>query len=63
VDATPLPTLYLSAPEVLRFRDQAFQAYFNNPRYLEMIEKKFGPETVQHIQEMASHPLVRNLYK
>jgi radical SAM superfamily enzyme YgiQ (UPF0313 family) len=59
VDALPLPTRYLSAAEVLRFRDQAFQVYFNGPRYLDMINRKFGPETVQHIREMASHKLVR----
>lgn len=59
VDTLPLPTKYLSSAEVLRFRDQAFQVYFTNPRYLEMITRKFGPETAQHIREMASHKLVR----
>src|SRR3990172_7062703 len=58
-DSLPLPTKYLSGADVLRFRDKAFQAYFANPRYLEMIDHKFGPETVQHIREMASHQLVR----
>lgn len=55
----PLPTKYLSASEVLRFRDHAFQVYFNGSRYLEMITEKFGPETTNHIREMASHKLVR----
>ena len=55
----PLPTKYLSAAEVLRFRDHAFQVYFNSSRYLEMITEKFGPETTNHIQEMANHKLVR----
>jgi radical SAM superfamily enzyme YgiQ (UPF0313 family) len=59
VDTLPLPTRYLSADEVLRFRDQAFQVYFNNPKYLDMITQKFGPETAQHIREMASHQLAR----
>ena len=59
VDTLPLPTKYLPASEVLRFRDHAFQAYFGNPRYLAMIESKFGPATVQHIHDMASHKLVR----
>lgn len=59
VDTLPLPTKYLSSAEVLRFRDQAFQVYFTNPRYLDMITRKFGPETAQHIREMASHKLVR----
>jgi radical SAM superfamily enzyme YgiQ (UPF0313 family) len=59
VDTLPLPTKYLSGSEVLRFRDHAFHAYFNSPRYLDMITRKFGPETAQHIHEMASHTLVR----
>jgi anaerobic magnesium-protoporphyrin IX monomethyl ester cyclase len=59
VDTLPLPTRYLSASEVLHFRDHAFQVYFNSPKYLDMITRKFGPETAQHIREMASHRLVR----
>ncbi|MDX2099800.1 MAG: radical SAM protein [Leptolyngbyaceae cyanobacterium bins.59] len=58
-DSLPLPTKYLSGGEVLRFRDHAFQVYFNSPRYLNMIDQKFGPETVQHIQQMASQSIER----
>lgn len=58
-ETLPLPTKYLSGADVLRFRDHAFQVYFNSPKYLDMITGKFGPETAQHIQEMASHKLVR----
>lgn len=60
VDTLPLPTNYLSSSEVLRFRDSAWQTYYENPGYLEMINQKFGPETVSHIKEMASHKLIRN---
>ena len=59
VDTLPLPTRYLSSVEVLRFRDHAFHAYFNSPEYLDLIARKFGPETAQHIREMASHKLER----
>ncbi len=59
VDTLPLPTKSLTAGQVLRFRDHAFQAYFRSPRYLEMVAQKFGPETAQHVQEMAAHPLER----
>ncbi len=59
VDTLPLPTKYLSGAEVLRFRDHAFQIYFTSPRYLEMIERRFGPETVAHIRQMMSHKLAR----
>jgi anaerobic magnesium-protoporphyrin IX monomethyl ester cyclase len=59
VDTLPLPTKYLTAAEVLRFRDRAFQLYFTSPRYLDMIAQKFGEETAQHIQGMASHKMER----
>lgn len=59
VDSLPLATKYLLASEVLRFRDHAFQAYFANPNYVDMIARKFGPETVKHVQEMTSHELER----
>lgn len=59
VDSLPLPTNYLSAAEVLRFRDNAFQTYFSNPAYLRMIEGKFGLDTVEHIKQMTSHRLKR----
>ena len=59
VDTLPLPTKYLSAAEVLRFRDNAFQTYYNHQPYLEMIRAKFGDETVAHITDMASHKLER----
>ncbi len=58
-DTLPLPTKYLSAAEVLKFRDQAFLTYFRSPKYLEMVGKKFGPDTLDHIQEMTTHKLER----
>ena len=59
VDSKPLPTKYLSAGQVLAFRDKAFQIYNSSPRYIEMMEKKFGAETVRGIREMASVKLER----
>jgi hypothetical protein len=59
VDCLPLPTKYLSAAEVLRFRDHSFDVYFSSPSYLEMATRKFGEETVGHIREMATHKLER----
>jgi radical SAM superfamily enzyme YgiQ (UPF0313 family) len=60
-DCLPLPTRYLPAREVLAFRDAAFQRYYTNPRYLDGIRRRFGEETVQHIQEMTSYHLDRDL--
>jgi radical SAM superfamily enzyme YgiQ (UPF0313 family) len=59
VDTLPLPTQHVSAGDVLRFRDHAFQKYFSSPSYLEMVRSKFGQETVDHIRNMTSHQLVR----
>src|SRR6185437_5960378 len=44
-DCLPLPTEHISAAEVLRFRDQAFDNYFTSRRYLDMVTQKFGWET------------------
>lgn len=51
-ETLPMPTKYLSAAEVLRFRDKAFREYFSNPEYLKMIQKKFGTKVVEHIKDM-----------
>jgi anaerobic magnesium-protoporphyrin IX monomethyl ester cyclase len=59
VDSKPLRTKYLTSAEVLKFRDEAFQAYFNAPGYLNLVREKFGPETSDHIREMTRHKLVR----
>jgi radical SAM superfamily enzyme YgiQ (UPF0313 family) len=60
-DCLPLPTKYLTAREVLHFRDAAFRRYYTNPNYLEMVNLRFDQETVAHIQQMASHSLERDL--
>lgn len=57
----PLPTRHISAKEVLRFRDDAFHKYFENPRYLSMIEERFGKYVREHIQEMTKTRLRRRL--
>lgn len=57
----PLPTKHISAKEVLRFRDEAFHKYFENPDYLNMIEKKFGKHVKEHIQKMTKTRLRRRL--
>jgi radical SAM superfamily enzyme YgiQ (UPF0313 family) len=59
VDTLPLPTRYLTAGEVLQFRDHAFQKYFTHAPYLAYVERRFGPDTVAHIREMTSHQLER----
>lgn len=63
VDTLPLPTKHLPASEVLRFRDHAFRTYFSGGEYLQMIDRKFGSDTVAHIKEMTSYTLDRQHIK
>ena len=57
----PLSTKYISAKEVLKFRDDAFHKYFESGYYLTMIEKKFGAPVREHIEEMTKTRLKRKL--
>jgi len=58
-ESFPLATKYLNPGEILSFRDYAFHAYFENPRYLDKIKRLFGTETVKHIRDMTKHKLQR----
>jgi anaerobic magnesium-protoporphyrin IX monomethyl ester cyclase len=60
-DCQPLSTEKATAADVLRFRDEAFHAYFAHPRYLDMVTQRFGWETRHHIEEMSKHRLKRKL--
>ena len=57
----PLATKNLSNAEVLAFRDYAFNEFYSSKEYLDMIENKFGIETVEHIKNMAKFKLKRKL--
>jgi anaerobic magnesium-protoporphyrin IX monomethyl ester cyclase len=58
-DALPLPTNTLSGQDVLDFRDSAFEKYFSDSSFQNMIQKKFGQSVVDHIQDMMSVKLKR----
>ena len=60
-DSQPLPTKHVSAAEVLRFRDRAWQTYFTSPDYLALVERRFGAQQRQNVEEMARIPLKRRL--
>ncbi len=60
-DMRPLDTTKISAEEVVRFRDAAFHEYYEDPSYLEFIEKKFGISTRQEIEKMTKHRLKRKI--
>ena len=58
-ECRPLDTKHISGPEVLAFRDKAFHEYFANEDYLNMIEARFGSDTMENIKSMTSHRLAR----
>jgi len=60
-ECCPMPTKYVPARDVLRFRDEAFQRYHSRPEYLSMIEKKYGRSTKDHILRMLAVPLKRRI--
>jgi radical SAM superfamily enzyme YgiQ (UPF0313 family) len=60
-ESQPLPTKYLSSAEVLKFRDDAWQKYFTNPTYLDLVESRFGVSERGNIEDMASITLKRKL--
>ena len=60
-ESQPLPTKYLSSAEVLRFRDEAWQSYFTNPEYLNLVEMKFGLQERENVEDMSSIQLKRKI--
>jgi len=60
-DSEPLPTKHLSAAQVLKFRDDAWRSYFTSPRYLQSVEKTFGPQQRKNVEGMAAIRLKRKL--
>ena len=57
----PLPTKHITPEQVLKFRDDSFGEYFKNPKYLNMIEKRFGIKAKEHIEEMTKLKLKRRI--
>lgn len=60
-DTQPLPTKYLSGAEVLAFRDEAWRTYFTNPKYLSLVEEKFGTQAKLNVEEMTKIKLRRKI--
>jgi radical SAM superfamily enzyme YgiQ (UPF0313 family) len=60
-ESQPLPTKHVGTADVLKFRDEAWQKYFTNPAYLDLVQKKFGPTERQNVVDMASIHLKRKL--
>jgi anaerobic magnesium-protoporphyrin IX monomethyl ester cyclase len=57
----PLPTEKLSASEVLKFRDNAYEVYHSNPKFLDKIRSKFGDLAANNILDMIKVKLKRKI--
>lgn len=60
-ETEPLANKYLSAEEILKFRDEVFYRYYTNPVYLNMIRDKFGEKVKKHIEKMTQIKLKRKI--
>lgn len=60
-ECQPMRTKYLSAQEVLRFRDEAWRTYYTHKPYLELIERKFGADQRKNIEDLTRIQLKRRL--
>ena len=60
-EATPMATKYVSAAEVVRFRDNAWRTYHKNPAFLNLLESKFGSEAKKGVEDLTSIKLKRRI--
>jgi len=60
-EATPMATKYVSAEDVVRFRDNAWSTYHKNPIFLDLIRSKFGEDALIGVQELAKVKLKRRI--
>ncbi len=60
-ETLPLPNGQLTAPEILEFRDRAFDTYHSNPQWLQHIRGRFGDRAVDNVTRMASVKLHRKI--
>ena len=58
----PLPTLSLSAAEILKIRDDKFYEYHSLESFKKKIKEKFGEKAVKNIEEMIKIKLKRKIF-
>ena len=57
----PLCSTYLCAREIVKFRDEACNEYFNNKEYLAMVEDKFGQNVRINLENVCKSKLKRKI--
>ena len=60
-ECLPLPTKYLTAGQVLAFRDEAWMKYHTSARFLELLKQKFGQTAVDETIKSTKIKLKRKI--
>jgi len=60
-ETLPLPTKYLTAEQVLDFRDEAWMRYHTNPKFLALLKEKFGQVAVDETLKSTKIKLKRKI--
>jgi len=60
-ECQPLPTNYVSAMDVLKFRDEAWQIYHERTEYLDLLERKFGAEQRKNMEDLIKIKIKRKI--
>lgn len=60
-ECMPLPTNYVSAIDVLKFRDEAWHKYHARKEYLDLIERKFGIEQRKNMENLIKIKIKRKI--
>lgn len=61
-DTLNLSSKYLSSGEILKFRDNAWNKYHTNTKYLNLIENKFGKVALENLKSTTKVQLERDNY-
>ena len=60
-DTLNLSTSKLSAEQILKFRDESWEKYHTNEKYLKLVKEKFGSRAVDNIKSTTKIKLKRKL--
>lgn len=60
-EAAPMSTKHVSAAEVVKFRDMAWHRYHTDPNFLNLVERKFGPDARAGINDLTKVKLKRRI--
>ena len=60
-ECQPLPTKYLTAEQVLAFRDEAWMKYHTHPEFLGLLKQKFGQAAVDETIKSTGVQLKRKI--